>query len=30
MKHKAEVWYLEVTCDADLNYGIKNLINWQN
>ena len=30
MKYKAEIWYLEVICDADFDYGIKSLINWQN
>ena len=29
MKYEAEIWYLDVICDADFNYGISSLINWQ-
>ena len=29
MKYEAEIWYLDVICDADFNYGINSLINWQ-
>ena len=30
MKYEAEIWYLKVIYDADFNYGIEILINWQN
>ena len=30
MKHKAEIYYLEVIYDADFDYDIKISINWQN
>ena len=30
MKYEAEIWYLVVICDADFDYGIKSLLNWQN